>query len=116
MSEESPPFTLACMSKPVETKEWFRVAEAFEASGLMQQEFSQHRGLRLSTLQSWVYRRRRQLARKTEPVRLLPVEIAGVSQPSTALLEVVLASGARLRFGAGTDVDYVALLVTTLGR
>ncbi|WP_418766512.1 IS66 family insertion sequence element accessory protein TnpA [Myxococcus xanthus] len=46
------------MSKPVETQEWFRVAEAFEASGLTQQEFSQHRGLRLSTLQSWVCRRR----------------------------------------------------------
>ena len=113
---ESAPWTLVCMSKPVETQEWFRVAEAFEASGLTQQEFSQHRGLRLSTLQSWVYRRRRQLARKTEPVRLLPVEVAGVSQPSTALLEVVLASGARLRFGSGTDVDYVARLVTALGR
>ncbi|WP_074960269.1 IS66 family insertion sequence element accessory protein TnpA [Myxococcus xanthus] len=45
------------MSKPVEKQEWFRVAEAFEASGLTQKEFSQHRGVRLSTLQSWVYRR-----------------------------------------------------------
>ncbi len=35
----------ACMSKPVETQEWFRVAEAFEASGLTQKKFSQHRGL-----------------------------------------------------------------------
>ncbi|WP_237080721.1 IS66 family insertion sequence element accessory protein TnpA [Myxococcus xanthus] len=116
MSEESPPGPLARMSKPVETQEWFRVAEAFEASGLTQQEFSQHRGLRLSTLQSWVYRRRRQLARKPEPVRLLPVEVAGTPQLSATPLEVVLASGARLRFASGTDVDYVARLVVALGR
>ena len=106
----------ACMSKPVETQEWFRVAEAFEASGLTQQEFSQHRGLRLSTLQSWVYRRRRQLARKAEPVRLLPVEIAGAQQPSPTRLEVVLASGVRLQFSSGTDVEYVAHLVAALGK
>ncbi|WP_426750760.1 IS66 family insertion sequence element accessory protein TnpA [Myxococcus sp. Y35] len=104
------------MSKPVEKQEWFRVAEAFEASGLTQQEFASQRGLRLSTLQSWVYRRRRQLARKAEPVRLLPVEVAGTPQPRTALLEVVLASGACLRFSTDTDVEYVARLVTALGR
>jgi hypothetical protein len=116
LSEESPPWTLACMSKLVEKQEWFRVAEAFEASGLTQQEFAQQRGLRLSTLQSWVYRRRRQLAAKTEPVRLLPVEVAGTPRPSTARLEVVLAGGARLRFSMGTDVDYVARLVAAMGR
>ncbi|QDE90499.1 hypothetical protein BHS06_16845 [Myxococcus xanthus] len=104
------------MSKPVEKQEWFRVAEAFEASGLTQKEFSAQRGVRLSTLQSWVYRRRRQRAGKAEPVRLLPVEVAGVAQPSTALLEVELASGARLRFAFGTDVEYVARLVAALGR
>ncbi|WP_426752043.1 IS66 family insertion sequence element accessory protein TnpA [Myxococcus sp. Y35] len=63
MSEQSPPWTLAGMSKPVEKQEWFRVAEAFEASGLTQQAFSQRRGLRLSTLQSWVYRRRGEAGR-----------------------------------------------------
>ncbi|MCP3103070.1 hypothetical protein LZ198_29740 [Myxococcus sp. K15C18031901] len=40
------------MSKPGEKQEWFQVAEAFEASGLTQKEFSAQRGLRLSTLQS----------------------------------------------------------------
>ncbi|NOK07091.1 MULTISPECIES: IS66 family insertion sequence element accessory protein TnpB [Myxococcus] len=104
------------MSKPLEKQEWFRVAEAFEASGLTQKEFSAQRGVRLSTLQSWVYRRRRQQAEKGEAVRLLPVEVAGVSPPSTMLLEVVVASGARLRFSSGTDVDYVAHLVAALGR
>lgn len=48
------------MSKPVESEEWFQVAEEFEASDLTQKEFSARRGVRLSTLQSWVYRRRRE--------------------------------------------------------
>ncbi|WP_426747407.1 IS66 family insertion sequence element accessory protein TnpB [Myxococcus faecalis] len=104
------------MSKPVEKKEWFQVAEAFEASGLTQKEFSTQRGLRLSTLQSWVYRRRRQRAQRTPAVRLLPVEVSAIAPPSPALLEVVLASGARLRFPAGADVAYVARLVAALGR
>ncbi|WP_418764537.1 IS66 family insertion sequence element accessory protein TnpA [Myxococcus xanthus] len=64
------------MSKPVEKQEWFRVAEAFEASGLTQKEFASQRGVRLSTLQSWVYRRRRLHSRQAEAVRLLPVEVA----------------------------------------
>ncbi|WP_434346506.1 IS66 family insertion sequence element accessory protein TnpA [Myxococcus virescens] len=100
------------MSKP----EWLRVAEAFETSGLTQKAFSAQRGMRLSTLQSWVYRRRRQQAGKAETVRLLPVEVAGVAQSSTVLLEVVTARGARVCFPAGTDVEYVARLVAALGR
>ncbi|MCP3059788.1 IS66 family insertion sequence element accessory protein TnpB [Myxococcus sp. K38C18041901] len=104
------------MSKPVEKQEWLQVAEAFEASGLTQKEFSTQRGLRLSTLQSWVYRRRRQRPQKVPAVRLLPVEVSAISPPSPALLEVVLASGARLRFPVGADVDYVTRLVTALGR
>ena len=116
MSEESAPWTLARLSKPVEKQEWLRVAESSEASGLTQKEFSQQRGVRLRTLQSCVYRRRRQEAGKAEAVRLLPVEVAGVAQPSKALLEMELASGARLRFASGTDVEYVARLVAALGR
>ncbi|MCE9673448.1 IS66 family insertion sequence element accessory protein TnpB [Myxococcus stipitatus] len=104
------------MSKPGEKQEWFQVAEAFETSGLTQKEFSAQRGLRLSTLQSWVYRRRRQRARKAPAVRLLPVEVAAVARESPVQLEVVLASGARLRFPVGADVEYVAQLVTALGR
>jgi hypothetical protein len=104
------------MSKPAEKQEWFQVAEAFEASGLTQKEFSTQRGLRLSTLQSWVYRRRRQHPQKVPAVRLLPVEVSAIAPPpSPALLEVVLASRARLRFPAGADVDYVVRLVTALG-
>lgn len=116
MSEASGPWTLASMSKPGEKPEWARVAEAFEASGLTQKDFAAQRGVRLSTLQSWVYRRRRQRGSQAAPVRLLPVEVAGASQPSTVLLEVVTARGARVCFPAGTEVEHVARLIAALGR
>ncbi|NOK01105.1 MULTISPECIES: IS66 family insertion sequence element accessory protein TnpB [Myxococcus] len=104
------------MSKPVEKQEWFRVAEAFEASGLTQKEFASQRGLRLSTLQSWVYRRRRLHGSQTVGVRLLPVEVATGPAATESMLEVATASGARVRFEEGTDVVYVARLVAALGR
>ncbi|WP_163787441.1 IS66 family insertion sequence element accessory protein TnpA [Myxococcus vastator] len=104
------------MSKSVEKQEWFQVAESFEASGLTQVEFARQRGVRLSTVQSWVYRRRRYLAAKAEPVRLLPVKVTAPVEPSTTLIEVVTEGGARLRFAMGTDVGYVARLVAALGR
>ncbi|NOK09674.1 IS66 family insertion sequence element accessory protein TnpB [Corallococcus exercitus] len=104
------------MAKQVERPEWERVAEAFEASGQTQREFASAHGMRLSTLQSWVYRQRRSAPSRVEAVRLLPVQVASVSEAPEAVLEVVVASGARVRFAVGTDVAYVARLVAALGR
>ncbi|RYZ44522.1 MAG: IS66 family insertion sequence hypothetical protein [Myxococcaceae bacterium] len=104
------------MAKQVEKPEWARIAEAFEASGQTQREFALARGVRLSTLQSWVYRRRRAATARAEPVRLLPVQMATAPEASESVLEVVAASGARVRFAVGTDVGYVARLVAALGR
>jgi len=105
------------MTKQREKPEWVRVAEEYEASGLTQREFAERRSLRLSTLQSWVYRRRRQEgASVAQPVRLLPVEVTTASVVSGSdSLEVLTASGERVRFAAGTDVEYVARLVAALG-
>jgi transposase len=52
------------MTKQIEKPEWVRVAEEYEASGLTQREFAERRDMRLSTLQSWVYRRRRERRRQ----------------------------------------------------
>ena len=105
------------MRKRIEKPEWLRVAEEFEASGLTQREFAGRRALRLSTLQSWVYRRRRQERAVAEPpVRLLPVEVSRASAPEAVTLEVMSTAGVRIRFSQGTDVDYVARLVAALGR
>ncbi|WP_223760907.1 IS66 family insertion sequence element accessory protein TnpB [Corallococcus sp. AS-1-6] len=108
--------TLARMAKQVEKPEWARVAEAFEASGQTQREFAAAHGMRLSTLQSWVYRRRRAAPSRAEAVRLLPVQVATAPAATESVLEVVAAGGARVRFAAGTDVAYVARLVAALGR
>jgi hypothetical protein len=106
------------MTKQREKPEWVRVAEEYEASGLTQREFAERRGLTLSTLQSWVYRRRRQEgAPVAQPVRLLPVQVTAAPVVSGSdSLEVLIASGERVRFAAGTDVQYVARLVAALGR
>jgi len=105
------------MQKRAEKPEWLRVAEEFEASGLTQREFAEGQRLRLSTLQSWVYRRRRQRSPVAEPaVRLLPVQVRGAATCEAVPLEVLTAGGARVRFVPGTDVDYVARLVAALGR
>ena len=105
------------MRKSIEKPEWLRVAEEFEASGLTQREFAGRRGVRLSTLQSWVYRRRRQESVVAEPpVRLLPVQVSSASGPATTSLELALPSGVQVRFGPDTDVEYLARLVAALER
>ncbi|WP_375746479.1 C40 family peptidase [Corallococcus interemptor] len=108
--------TLPGMAKQVEKPEWARVAEAFEASGQTQREFALAHGVRLGTLQSWVYRARRAAPSRVEPVRLLPVQVAPPPVATESLLEVVAASGARVRFSVSIDMGYVARLVAALGR
>jgi transposase len=106
------------MSKQNEKPEWVRVAEEYEASGLTQREFAERRGLTLSTLQSWVYRRRRQEgAPVAQPVRLLPVQVTATPvERGSERLEVLTASGERVSFAVGTDVQYVARLVAALEK
>ncbi len=105
------------MQKRAEKPEWLCVAEEFEASGQTQREFAGRRGLRLSTLQSWVYRRRRQGSCVAEPpVRLIPVQVSSMPAPEVVALEVVIGGGMQVRFRPGTDVDYVARLVAALER
>jgi hypothetical protein len=105
------------MSKPSDKSQWARIAEQFEQSGLTQKQFAQQHGLPLSTVQSWIYRRRRHASRsQAQPVRLLPVEVSPTPVADRGGLEVITPQGVRLRVPAGTDVDYVAGLVAALGR
>ena len=105
------------MTKPADKPQWVRIAEQFEHSGLTQKQFAQQQGLPLSTVQSWVYRRRRQeAASRAAPVRLLPVEVAAPAESSAGEVEVLTASGVRVSFAVGTEVTYVARLVAALER
>jgi hypothetical protein len=99
-------------------EKWVEVVEEYERSGLTQAEYVARRGVALSTLQSWLRRRRR--AQRTGPVRLLPVEVAPTPPPGkpasegSTPLEVVVPGGVRLYVAPGTDVGYVAKLVEAL--
>jgi hypothetical protein len=105
------------MSKPADKPQWIRVAEQFEQSGLTQKQFAQQQGLPLSTVQSWIYRRRRQASGgSVPPVRLLPVEVSSTPVAEQGRLEIITAQGARVSVAVGTDVEYVAGLVAALGR
>lgn len=105
------------MTKPADTPQWVRTAEQFEHSGLTQKQFAQQQGLPLSTVQSWIYRRRRQaVAVSAPPVRLLPVEMAAAAESSAGKVEILTARGVRVSFAMGSDVFYVARLVAALER
>ena len=105
------------MQKRAEKPEWRRIAEEFEASALTQREFAGRRGLGLSTLQSWVYRRMRQESAGVEPpVRLVPVQVGSAPVSDEVALEGGLPRGVRVQVTSGTDVDSVARLVAALER
>jgi transposase len=105
------------MSKPTDKPQWVRVAEQFEQSGLTQKQFAQQRQLQLSTLQSWIYRRRRQeSAAPPAPMRLLPVEVTAPPAVQARSVEILMPGGVRVSFEAGTDVEYVARLVKAVGE
>src|SRR5580765_4182391 len=75
-----------------------RIAEQ-ERSGLSVKQFCKERGLTECSFYAW-----RKRLRKKEPVRFALVERAALQESVTeALLELVLASGERLRIGTGVD-------------
>jgi transposase-like protein len=98
-------------------EKWEEVVEQYEKSGLTQAQYAQSRGVALSTLQSWLRRKRAQAA--GAEVRLLPVQVVTpppeqLSRAVAAGLEVVVPGGVRLSVAPGTDVQYVARLVEAL--
>ena len=114
---------------------WTKVVADFETSDLSQREFAKERMLSLSNLRYWIYRLRKEsrplVTEPTErsvnkaerrPARkrltLKPVRVvASAAEPRTEgaeLLELALPSGTRLRFPAGTDLDYLRALATAL--
>ncbi len=96
--------------------EWQKVVEQFRASGLTQREFAERRRLKLSRLQSWLYRPSRGQA--SEPARFVPVVVRpGFDAGATpAAIEFRAPFGWALRFPQGADVQYVARLVAAIAE
>lgn len=81
-------------------EEWAeRIAEQ-QRSGISVKQFCQERGLTEYSFYAW-----RKRVREKGPVRFALVERGGPLQelPASAVLELVLRTGERLRIGAGVD-------------
>ena len=81
-------------------EEWAERIAAQQRSGISVKQFCRERGLTEYSFYAW----RKRLA-ETGPVRFALVERRGTLQerPAEAVLELVLATGERLRIGAGVD-------------
>lgn len=120
---------------------WTKLVADFELSGQSQRAFAEARQVELSNLRYWIYKLRnesRPLATENKDAppaapeqaerptparasRMLPVRVVASTAPKAreatadaALLELALPSGARLRFPAGTDLDYLRRLAAAL--
>jgi hypothetical protein len=88
---------------------WTGIVTDLEASGLTHEQFASQRRVNVGSLRSWLYRLRREGG---GGVRLLPVHVEATARGAD-IVEIGIA-GAVLRVGVGTDVAYVADLVTQL--
>lgn len=99
---------------------WVTTVAEFERSKLTQVEFALRRGVPLSTLQSWIYKARRE---RKASVSLVPVRVIASTAPaargvefgSGGEIEIELKTSVRLRFSTGVDLDYVVELAQRLG-
>ncbi len=112
---------------------WSRLVSDWESTDLSQPEFARERGISVHALRYWLYRLRSEAkapvltqpqtekpSTAKEDLRLLPVRAVASApkarQPiaSREVLELVLPSGACVRFHAGTDPRYLRALVAVL--
>lgn len=89
--------------------DWVGIVEAFQQSGETQRAFSSKRGVPLTTLQSWIYRRRRDRSSS----RLVEVRVAPAAR-DFGPAEIALPSGVTVRVGAGTEPAWTSALIKAL--
>ena len=81
------------------TDEWADRIAAQQRSGNSVKQFCKEQGLTEGSFYAW-----RKRLQKTEPVRFALVDRGARQEPATeAALELVVATGERLRIGAGVD-------------
>jgi hypothetical protein len=95
---------------------WQNLIGQFERSGLTQEEFAAKWRIPVGTMQSWIYRFRRE--RQENDTAILPVRVVSSRSPSAsqrsddgAAVEVLL-----LRFAGSATSDFIADVVTRLRR
>ena len=124
-----------------ERARWVKLVADFESSDLTQREFATERGVSFSNLRNWIYKLRKETrplvseeakVPRQEPARhdgdsdsrLLAVRVvasaakrrttSAAAVDGESLLELVLPSGARIRFAAGTEPRYLQALAAAL--
>ena len=88
---------------------WRGVISEQERSGLRVRSYCEQRGVALCSFYEW----RRRLREEAAPVRFALVESA-VDAAGAEPLELILATGERLRITAGTDVAFLRRVVEGL--
>ena len=91
-------------AKPANTKaeEWGERIAAHGRSGMSVKQFCKEQGLTECSFYAW----RKRLRNESGPVRFALVERSGREQerPAEPVVEVVLATGERLRISSGVDI------------
>ena len=94
-------------------EEWRELVVEFRGSGARAQDFARQRGLNVTRLWWWCSELRKEVPGKpVASVRFLPVRAAAVV-PSPKPIEAQVGA-VVLRFECGTDVEYLAALVSRL--
>lgn len=87
--------------------------ERFDSSGLSQAAFARHHDLSLSTLHSWLHRRRYAEHVVAKP-RFVPVVAAHVATSVECALELDLGNDRRLHIPADIDREVLATLLPVI--
>jgi hypothetical protein len=90
---------------------WISVIEEYERSGMTQREFARSRRLKLPTLQSWIYKLRREGDGEDPPLRF--VELTGEAVASSGVT-VVAPGGLELVFHELPPPAYLVSLLRHL--
>ena len=105
----------------LEPQEWKRLVSEYESSGESQKEFVARHDLSLNTFHFWLYKLRKLKNSESEsPRRFVPVEVIASAASSTRgattdAIELLLRSGTAMRVPVGTNVRYLAELLSALG-
>lgn len=97
------------MARRRSSGEWVEIVEAWERSGESQRAFAAKRGVRLTTLQSRIYRRRRERSSS----RLVEVRVSPAAR-DFGPAEIVLPNGVTVRVATGTEPTWATALIKAL--
>ena len=95
----------------ISAEERSRLVSLFRGSGLTQLKFAQQQGIKLCTLQRWLYGSG---GKKNAKARFQEVPVTSLLSPPW-VAELSLNGGLTLRLSAGAKADWICTVVNALG-